>query len=83
MGLNIKSDKAHRLAKELSEKTGESLTDVVTVALEEKLARIEKEDRFERLTAIAKGIAERLNAPGGPKMMEIEDLYDEETGLPK
>ena len=83
MGLNIKSDKAHRLAKKLSEKTGESLTDVVTVALEEKLARIEKEDRFERLTAIAKRIAERLNAPGGPKMMEIEDLYDEETGLPK
>ncbi|HEX3944495.1 MAG TPA: type II toxin-antitoxin system VapB family antitoxin [Rhizomicrobium sp.] len=83
MGLNIKSDKAHALAKMLSEKTGESLTDIVTHALEEKLARVEKEDRFERLTAIAKRMAERLNAPGGPKMMEIDDLYDEETGLPK
>jgi antitoxin VapB len=83
MGLNIKSDKAHRLAKKLSEKTGQSLTDAVTEAVEEKLARLEKEDRVARLTALVDTIAERLNAPGGPKMMEIEDLYDEETGLPK
>jgi antitoxin VapB len=83
MGLNIKSDKAHRLAKKLSEKTGQSLTEAVTEAIEEKLARLEKEDRVARLTALVDTIAERLNAPSGPKMMEIEDLYDEETGLPK
>jgi hypothetical protein len=32
--------------------------------------------------AIARDVAERLNKPGR-KMMEIEDLYDDETGLPK
>ena len=83
MSLNIKSDKAHRLAKKLSEKTGQSLTEAVTEAVEEKLSRLEKEDRFQRAWEIAAKMAERLNAPGGPKMMEIEDLYDEVTGLPK
>ena len=83
MGLNIKTEEAHRLAKKISEKTGESLSTAVTTALKERLARIEKEDRIAHLTAIANRIAARLNAPGGPKMMEIEDLYDEETGLPK
>jgi len=83
MSLNIKNDEAHKLAKRLSQKTGESLTDTVTTALRERLARIEKDDRVAELNAIAQRIAERLNAPGGPKMMEIEDLYDEETGLPK
>ncbi|MBV9571062.1 MAG: type II toxin-antitoxin system VapB family antitoxin [Alphaproteobacteria bacterium] len=83
MGLNIKTDEAHRLAKKIAEKTGESLTVAVTTALQERLAKIEKQDRIDNLTAIAKRIAERLNAPGGPKMMEIEELYDDETGLPK
>jgi hypothetical protein len=55
----------------------------VTTALEQRKARLEKEDRVARLTVLVDKIAERLNAPGGPKMMEIEDLYDEETGLPK
>lgn len=82
MGLNIKTEEAHRLAKELAEKTGESLTTAVTKALQERLARVEKHSRFERLRAIAEDCAKRLNAPG-IKMMEVEDLYDEETGLPK
>jgi antitoxin VapB len=81
--LNIKTDEAHRLAKKIAEKTGESLTVAVTTALQERLAKIEKQDRIDNLTAIARRIAERLNAPGGPKMMEIEELYDDETGLPK
>jgi hypothetical protein len=72
-----------RTGQNALKKKGESLTDIVTQALEEKLVRIEKEDRFERLTATAKRIAERLNASGGPKMIEIEYLYDEENGLPK
>ncbi len=83
MGLNIKTEEAHRLAKRISEKTGESLSTAVTTALRERLVRIEKEDRIAHLTAIAKRIAERLSTPGSPKMMEIEDLYDQETGLPK
>ncbi len=39
MGLNIKDDATHRLAKQLSSLTGESMTKAVKVALEERLKR--------------------------------------------
>ena len=39
MALNIKSDEADRLARELAVTTGESLTDAVTTALEQRLQR--------------------------------------------
>jgi antitoxin VapB len=37
MALNIESDTADRLARELSDLTGESLTEVVVVSLEQRL----------------------------------------------
>ncbi len=46
MPLNIKNPEADRLARELAEKTGESIAEVVTNALRERLAREER-----RLTA--------------------------------
>lgn len=39
MALSIKSDKADRLARELAATTGESLTDAVTIAIEDRLSR--------------------------------------------
>ena len=39
MALSIKSNEADRLARELAATTGESLTDAVTEALRERLAR--------------------------------------------
>lgn len=39
MALSIKSDEADRLARELSAETGESLTEAVVVALQERVAR--------------------------------------------
>jgi antitoxin VapB len=81
--LNIKNPKAYRLAKDVAELAGESMTQAVTTALEERKTRLEKETRFERAWATASRISERLNGPGGHKMIEIEDLYDDETGLPK
>lgn len=39
MALSIKSDEADRLARELATETGESLTDAVVVALQERLVR--------------------------------------------
>ncbi len=86
MGLNIKNEEAHKLAQELAGLTGESLSAAVVEALRERLERLrrqsQRKERLDRLTAIAADCAARLNAPGR-KMMEIEDLYDEETGLPK
>lgn len=39
MALSIKTDEADRLARELSQLTGESMTEAVTVALRERLVR--------------------------------------------
>lgn len=55
--LNIKNDRAHRVARRLAELTGESMTEAVTKALEERLDREKaKRDRA--------GVAERLMAIG-------------------
>jgi antitoxin VapB len=40
VALNIKSDQAHRLARELAEATGSSLTEAVTNALEHSLRSV-------------------------------------------
>jgi antitoxin VapB len=82
MSLNIKNPKTHKLAQEVSALTGESMSQAITVALEERKAKLQKKKRFERAWKIAEDMAERLNAPGR-KTMRIEDLYDEDTGLPK
>jgi antitoxin VapB len=80
MGLNIKNPETYRLAQELAELTGESMTTAVTEALRERLARARDKGLVERLTTISKDCAVHLNAPGH-KMMQIDDLYDE-NGLP-
>jgi antitoxin VapB len=55
MALNIKSEEADRLARELAAETGETITDAVTVALSERLKRVKRpkdEARKARLRAI-------------------------------
>ena len=82
MGLNIKTEEAHRLAKELAEKTGESLTTAVTEALRERLARIERRGLADRLMEIGR----RASAAMSEEERKFDYdalLYDEETGLPK
>ena len=44
MSLNIKNPEAHALAARLAKKTGETLTDAVTIALRERLERLERTD---------------------------------------
>ena len=86
MTLNIKNADAHRLAKELSALTGETLTEAVTVALREKVERLKADKfdqkKFDRLMRIANDIASRMSPE--VKALDIDELlYDSETGLPK
>ena len=58
MALSIKSKEAYRLARELSQLTGETLTEAVTTSLRERLERVYKDsalhdDEVERLLAQA------------------------------
>lgn len=80
MSMNIKSEKAHRLAEELATLTGQSMTAVVTEALEEKLKRIRNKGMADRIMKIARESAALLNGEPLPDHGEL--LYDE-NGLPK
>lgn len=81
--LNIKSEDAYRLASRLSELTGESLTSVVTKALQAELERQERrrdiQARVDHVMAIAKEIRAHMDEP---VTSDTSWLYDE-NGLPK
>jgi antitoxin VapB len=62
MRLNIRSDEAHKLATELADLTGESLTSVVTVALRERLTRERRRRRPDRIAARMMKIGSRYAA---------------------
>jgi antitoxin VapB len=83
MPLNIKSAKAHELAHRVAKATGESLTEAVTVALEERLTRVEPlpECLAAELLAIGKDCAARLGEPWR-SLNHGELLYDDK-GLPR
>ena len=83
MGLNIKSDEAHRLAQELAGITGESMTSAVTIAIKERLERTRKhrKTRFDRMLAIAEDAASRMKEPW--KSVDHGEMLYDELGLPK
>lgn len=86
MSLNLKNPETERLARELAQRTGESLTLAVTKAIKERLEREEKsreqEPRMEWLRRITKETAAVMNDGRSTKEL-FDELYDEETGLPK
>jgi antitoxin VapB len=84
MSLNIKNEEANRLAHELAAATGESLTTAVTVAVRQRLDRVQQAKAgglAERLLRIGKDCAEHLKEPFR-SIKHCDLLYDEE-GLPK
>jgi len=82
MHLNIKNDEAHRLATELADLTGESLTSAVTLALRERLARERRRRRPDRIAARLMKIGSQYAALAdtGPDPDEI--LGYDGDGLP-
>ncbi len=86
MAMNIKNPETERLARELAKRTGESLTVAVTVALRERLERqqraMQKETRMEWLDRITRETSAIMNDGRSSKEL-IDELYDDETGLPK
>ena len=80
MSLNIKNEKTHRLAQELAQLTGESMTAAVTEAVRERLDRVKRKGMAQRIMKIAKESATLLK--GNPLPDHEELLYDEK-GLPK
>ena len=84
MSLNIKNPETHALAVELAERLGSSLTEAVTIALKDRLARERREaevaERMARLTRAAQRVAKMIG-PGG--LPDPDALLYEDRGLPK
>ena len=85
MSLNIKNEETCRLASELAQLTGETMTGAITVALRERLEREKKERDAEALVQDLLAIAHRCasNLRDGPSAIEHGDFLYDERGLPK
>ena len=79
--MNIKNEEAHRLATQVASIYDETLTEAVTVALRERLARAPVEDRLERLRLLAQEISIRM--PKGMTRESVDSLFYNELGLPR
>ena len=86
MSLNIKNPEAHALAARLAKKTGETLTEAVTIALRERLERLERtsevdEQRYQALKALLKDSLSLWR----DSLLTVDhgDLLYDERGLPK
>jgi antitoxin VapB len=86
--LNLKSDDAYRLARELADLTGESMTAAVIEALRERLDRIRRgaeqdspETRTDRILAVSRGCASLWKEPY--RSMDHGDLLYDDRGLPR
>ena len=84
MPLNIKNAKTHELARRLARATGETLTEAVRLALQERLARIEAHPRGGRLADRLDEIARHSGAlPVKRQRSQDEILGYDKRGLPR
>ena len=82
MSLNIKNPEAHKLAARVAQMTGESLTEAVTTALRERLARIAtSDDLADDLLKLGEDCAARLKEPW--RSLDHGALLYDDRGLPK
>lgn len=87
MSLNIKNDEAEHLARRLAAATGESITYAVTVAVRERLDRVQGQElressaRAARVREIIEDSANRWIEPY--RTGDHGDLFYDESGLPR
>ena len=81
MGLNIKNADTCRLAAQLAALTGETMTQAVTVAIRERIARVQRQRNVEEIIARAQEII-RQSGGAAPYIDHAALLYDEH-GLPR
>jgi antitoxin VapB len=84
MSLNIKNEETNRLIHELADLTGETLTGAVKSAVQERLTRLQRQQKgglAERLLSIGRESAPLFKEPY--RSVEHGDLLYDEMGLPK
>jgi antitoxin VapB len=84
MSLNIKDPETDRLTRELAQATGESITQAVTIAVSERLARLQAGHRTRRLADELDEIGLRCaSLPVLDERSEDEILGYDANGLPR
>ncbi len=79
MALNIKNPTTHRLAIEVAELTGETMTQAITVALTERLERLRRSRDVPAVLSRVRSILQDLEPEVPPDHGAL--LYDQD-GLP-
>lgn len=83
MSLNIKDPQVHRLARELADLTGETMSAAVTQAIDERLERVRGERGMrlrDRLLMIGQDCAAHLMEPY--RSINHDELLYDERGVP-
>ena len=84
MALSIKSIEVERLARELADRTGESLTGVIQKALQERLDRLKHERKSQILMGQLREILHRVDQlPVLDSRSPDEIIGYDENGLPR
>lgn len=84
MAMSIKSLEVERLARELAERTGESLTGAIQKALEERLDRLKKRKRDQLIKTQLEEILRRVDQlPIVDQRSPDEIVGYDENGLPR
>lgn len=89
MGLNIKNERVHALAKQAAAATGKSQTGAIEEALTRMLRELGQDPdqlRAEQRIDLARSIVVRyqgIRIRGDHPLGRVEELYDETTGLPR
>jgi len=83
MPLSIKNPETEKLAREIAEETGESLTDAITIALRDRLQRLRGRRHAKNLIQEVDDILQRVDAlPHLDSPSDDEILSYDSQGLP-
>lgn len=89
MGLNIKNERVHDLARQAAQVTGKSQTGAIEEALERLLTAYGADpvqaQVAHRMDLVHELVAAYVADPGRTdrEIRQVEDLYDDTTGLPR
>lgn len=80
MALNIKDPATHAAVKQLAAITGESQAQAVAIAVQERLARLQRDELQDRLLGIGRRAASRMSAE--TRRIDHGTLLYDDQGLP-
>lgn len=81
--LNIKNLKAERLAHQVADEAGETLTEAVTVALEQRLARLRRHTQVDQVMHEVRRVQDLVRSlPDRDARSQDEILGYDDRGLP-